>query len=96
MRGVILKSPAALEQLALTDLPDPGLPGPGEVRVRIHAGSLNYHDLAVVTGMLPTLPGHGASSGDEGCLAHSTWMYVLAVSVCCGDIAVLALRRLRG
>ena len=66
MKGVILKAPAALEQLALTDLPDPGLPGPGEVRVRIHASSLNYHDLAVVTGMLPTLPGRIPLSDGAG------------------------------
>jgi len=66
MRGVILKAPAALEQLALTDLPDPGLPGPGEVRVRIRASSLNYHDLAVVMGMLPTLPGRIPLSDGAG------------------------------
>ncbi len=29
-------------------------PGPGEVRMRVRASSLNYHDLAVATGMIPT------------------------------------------
>lgn len=39
-----------------------GEPGPGEVRVRMHAASLNYHDLATVMGManpkmaLPQVP----------------------------------------
>jgi NADPH:quinone reductase-like Zn-dependent oxidoreductase len=36
-------------------MPDPGAPGPGHIRVRLHASSLNFHDYAVVTGFqLPT------------------------------------------
>ncbi|MES2627254.1 MAG: NAD(P)-dependent alcohol dehydrogenase [Pseudomonadota bacterium] len=31
----------------------PNAPGPGEITVRIHASSLNYHDLAVVSGATP-------------------------------------------
>lgn len=50
MRGVLLRSPGGLERLELTDLPDPGEPGPGELRVRVHASSLNYHDYGVVSG----------------------------------------------
>lgn len=52
--AVHLNQPGGLEQLELTELPDPGEPGPGEIRVQINATSLNYHDLAVVTGMIPT------------------------------------------
>ena len=66
MKAVILEGPAGPEQLALRNLPDPGLPGPGEVRVRIHASSLNYHDLAVVMGMLPTPPGRIPLSDGAG------------------------------
>jgi NADPH:quinone reductase-like Zn-dependent oxidoreductase len=36
----------------LVDLPDPGEPGPTAIRVRVHATSLNFHDLGVVTGRL--------------------------------------------
>jgi NADPH:quinone reductase-like Zn-dependent oxidoreductase len=39
-----------LESLQLVDLPDPGPPGRGEIRVRLHASSLNFHDLGVVSG----------------------------------------------
>jgi NADPH:quinone reductase-like Zn-dependent oxidoreductase len=33
---------------------EPRDPGPGEVQVRVHASSLNYHDYLVVAGVLPT------------------------------------------
>ena len=49
MKAIQLRSPGGLDNLALVDLPDPGEPGPGEIRVRLHASSLNYHDLGVVT-----------------------------------------------
>lgn len=39
------------------DLPDPGSPGPGEVRVRVRASSLNFHDYGVVSGRMPTEDG---------------------------------------
>ena len=39
------------------DLPDPGNPGPHAIRVRVHATSLNFHDLGVVTGRLPAADG---------------------------------------
>ena len=59
MKGIIVRSPGGLDRLELVDLPDPGAPGPGEIRVRLHASSLNYHDYAVVTG--PSRPPTGAS-----------------------------------
>lgn len=49
MKAIQLRSPGGLDNLALVDLPDPGEPGPGEIRVRLHASSLNYHDLGVAT-----------------------------------------------
>jgi len=49
MKAVKLRSPDGLANLALVDLPDPGEPAPGEIRVRLHASSLNYYDLGVVT-----------------------------------------------
>lgn len=50
MKAVTLRRPAGLHQLHYVDLADPGEPGPGQIRVRIHASSLNFHDLGVVTG----------------------------------------------
>lgn len=46
-----------LDGLTLMDLPDPGDPGPTAIRVRVHATSLNFHDLGVVTGRLPCADG---------------------------------------
>ncbi|MEP2990733.1 MAG: NAD(P)-dependent alcohol dehydrogenase [Parasphingorhabdus sp.] len=54
MKAIQLKAPASLDNLTLVDLPDPAAPGPGEIAVRLRASSLNYHDYAVVKGMLPT------------------------------------------
>jgi NADPH:quinone reductase-like Zn-dependent oxidoreductase len=54
MKAVQLHAPASLDNLTLVDVPDPAAPGVGEIAVRIRASSLNYHDYAVVKGMLPT------------------------------------------
>ena len=54
MKAIRLAAPASLDNLILADLPDPGAPGPGEIRVRLGASSLNFHDFAVVAGMIPT------------------------------------------
>jgi NADPH:quinone reductase-like Zn-dependent oxidoreductase len=54
MRGIVLHSPGGLDRLELIAMPDPGAPGPGEIRVRLHASSLNYHDYGVVSGRMPT------------------------------------------
>lgn len=57
MRGIKLRAPGGLESLAVSDLPDPGLPGPGEIRVRVEASSLNYHDWRVCSEVEPTFFG---------------------------------------
>jgi signal transduction histidine kinase len=54
MKAIQLRAPGGLDQLELVDLPDPGSPGPGEIRVRLHASSLNFHDLSVVAGYMPS------------------------------------------
>jgi len=46
-----------LDGLLLVDLHDPGNPGPHAIRVRVHATSLNFHDLGVVTGRLRAADG---------------------------------------
>ncbi|ROL86624.1 NAD(P)-dependent alcohol dehydrogenase [Pseudomonas protegens] len=57
MHAIKLSLPASLDNLKVVALADPGQPGAGEIRVRIHACSLNFHDYAVVTGALPTADG---------------------------------------
>lgn len=50
MKTIQLQHPGGLDHLHLIDMTPPGAPKAGEVQVRIHASSLNYHDLGVVTG----------------------------------------------
>jgi len=66
MKAIQVKAPASLDTLALVDLPDPGQPGPGQIRVRLRASSLNYHDFAVVTGMIPAADGRIPMSDGAG------------------------------
>ncbi|WP_372982129.1 NAD(P)-dependent alcohol dehydrogenase [Marinobacter sediminum] len=54
MKRITLSKPGGLDQLQLSEAPEPGQPGPGEIRVRVHASSLNFHDYAVVVGAIPT------------------------------------------
>ncbi len=46
MKAWTVKKPGSLENLQLVDLADPGAPAAGEIRVALHATSLNYHDFA--------------------------------------------------
>lgn len=57
MKIATLSQPGGLDKLQITHSPKPGEPGPGELRVRIHANSLNFHDYAVVVGAIPTEQG---------------------------------------
>ena len=57
MKAMILDAPGGLDRLRLVDRPDPGAPGPGMIRVRLHATSLNYHDYGIVSGNMPTEDG---------------------------------------
>jgi NADPH:quinone reductase-like Zn-dependent oxidoreductase len=50
MKAVRLGETGGLDRIRLVDERDPGPPGPGEIRVRLHASSLNYHDYGVVRG----------------------------------------------
>jgi NADPH:quinone reductase-like Zn-dependent oxidoreductase len=53
MKAIQSHHPATLDSLLVADVPDAPAPGPGEISVRIRASSLNYHDYAVVKGMIP-------------------------------------------
>ncbi|MFL6605469.1 MAG: NAD(P)-dependent alcohol dehydrogenase [Steroidobacteraceae bacterium] len=66
MKAVALRKPAGIDSLNLVDRDDVQAPGPGEIRVRIHASSLNYHDLGVVLGALPTEDGRIPLSDGAG------------------------------
>ena len=66
MRAIALRAPGGLHNLTATDLPDAAEPGPGEIRVRLHASSLNYHDYGVCSrpgwkadGRIPMADGAG-------------------------------------
>ncbi|HEU0299998.1 MAG TPA: NAD(P)H-quinone oxidoreductase [Longimicrobium sp.] len=56
MRALVITTPGGPEVLSLEDRPIP-LPGPGEIRVRVHASALNRADLLQRRGNYPAPPG---------------------------------------
>ncbi len=66
MHAIRLYKPAGLDNLRLEDLPDAPAPGKGEIKVRIRASSLNYHDYMVVMGGIPTPDGRIPMSDGAG------------------------------
>lgn len=66
MKTVIISKPAGLDAIKVVDQPDPGAPGDGQIRVRLHACSLNYHDYAVANGAIPTADGRILMSDAAG------------------------------
>jgi len=67
MKAVVCRDLTGIDGLALEELPDPGSPGPGQVRLRIAAAGLNYADLLVTAGKYqvkhqpPFVPGFEAA-----------------------------------
>lgn len=66
MKSFQIRAPGGLDNLQLTQLADAAAPGAHEIQVHIHASSLNYHDLLVVTrpnaaadGRIPMADGAG-------------------------------------
>ncbi|MBX7481062.1 zinc-dependent alcohol dehydrogenase family protein [Qipengyuania qiaonensis] len=59
-------TPSTLEALEYGDVADPREPGPGEITVELKASSLNYHDYAVVKGMIPCKQGRIPMSDGAG------------------------------
>lgn len=51
MKAVVVRDPGGLDRMQVVDLRDPGQPGPGQIRVELHASSLNFHDLLVPTAL---------------------------------------------
>jgi len=66
MKAIALGAPGGLDRLKRVDLREPGAPGAGEVRVRLHASSVNFHDYAVARGFLPSADGRIPMSDGAG------------------------------
>jgi NADPH:quinone reductase-like Zn-dependent oxidoreductase len=66
MKGIRLRRPGGLDRLEWLDIPDPGAPGSGQIRVKLHASSLNYHDLGVAIGPRPVEDGRIPMSDGAG------------------------------
>jgi len=65
MRTIQLQKPGGLDRLQVTDTQRQA-PNRGEIVVRVGASSLNFHDYAVVTGMIPTPDGRIPMSDGAG------------------------------
>ena len=57
MRAISLAAPGGLDRLTVSEQADPGQPKAGEIRVALHATSLNFHDYLVCSGKSPTADG---------------------------------------
>lgn len=66
MQVIRLRQPAGLDNLKLEEMEGAGAPGPGEIKVRLRASSLNYHDYLVVVGGIPTPDGRIPMSDGAG------------------------------
>ena len=66
MKTIRVGSPANLDTLLPVIAEDPGQPGPGQIRVKLAASSLNFHDYAVVAGMIATSAGRIPMSDGAG------------------------------
>ena len=66
MKVLRLRNGGGLDNLRLEEMAEPGGPGPGEIRVRIRASSLNFHDLGVVSGRMPVEDGRIPMSDGAG------------------------------
>ncbi len=80
MKAIQTRAPASLDSLVHGDIADAAAPGPGEIMVALRASSLNYHDYAVVTGMIPCAEGRIPMSDGAG--------EVIAVGTDVADYAV--------
>ncbi|WP_176593501.1 NAD(P)-dependent alcohol dehydrogenase [Sphingobium sp. EM0848] len=65
MKVAVVNAPAGLENLVVTNLAEP-TPGSGEVLVRVHASSLNFHDYGVVLGRIQAADGRIPMSDGAG------------------------------
>ncbi|WP_219214341.1 zinc-dependent alcohol dehydrogenase family protein [Variovorax boronicumulans] len=57
MKAMVLRKPGGLDRIEQVERPAPGQPAASEIRVRVQASSLNYHDLGVAIGRSPVSDG---------------------------------------
>lgn len=65
MKVAAVKAPGGLDKIVIEERAKP-VAGPGQILVRVHASSLNFHDFAVVAGMMPTADGRIPMSDGAG------------------------------
>jgi len=65
MKAAVLRQPGGLDHIEIVER-DAVAPKAGEIRVRIHASSLNFHDYAVANGSIPTADGRVLMSDGAG------------------------------
>ncbi|MCX7171312.1 MAG: NAD(P)-dependent alcohol dehydrogenase [Proteobacteria bacterium] len=66
MKAVQLKKPGGLDNLYVSTLVEPGAPRPDEIKVRLRASSLNFHDYLIATGKMPSDDGRILMSDGAG------------------------------
>jgi len=66
MKAIKYRSPGGFSNLDIVETENPGLPATNEVRVRMHASSLNGHDYNVALGILPVEDGRILMSDGAG------------------------------
>lgn len=66
MKAVTVAAPGGLDNLKVVDMRDPGQPATGQIRVRLHASSINFHDYAVARGYLRAADGRIPMSDGAG------------------------------
>ena len=65
MKIAEFRKPGGLENIVIADR-DPPQPGPGQVLIKVAASSLNYHDYAIVMGMIAAADGRVLMSDGTG------------------------------
>jgi NADPH:quinone reductase-like Zn-dependent oxidoreductase len=66
MKAAVLRAPGGFDRIKVHDVPEPHQPGPGQIRIALHATSLNYHDLLVANGTIPAADGRVLMSDGAG------------------------------
>lgn len=66
MKAIKISKPGGLDRLHVAEITAAAAPAAGEIRVRLHANSLNYHDYAVAAGAIPTEDGRILMSDGAG------------------------------
>ena len=66
MKTVQVKKPGGLDKLYVSTLSEPGAPGPDEIKVRLRASSLNFHDYLVAAGKMTADDGRIPMSDGAG------------------------------